>query len=53
MPTSPAADIPAEVLERWRALQRLRARRAAGRCDCHCRQCAAGPGRAARPASRT
>lgn len=49
MSSSPAIDIPAEALDRWQELQRLRARRRATPCDCQCRRCVSGPGRSARP----
>jgi hypothetical protein len=39
MKSSPAVEIPADLLDRWRALQQLRVSKAVGRCDCQCRRC--------------
>lgn len=39
MSSSPAIDVPTELVQRYHALQATRSSRAAGRCDCQCRRC--------------
>lgn len=39
MSANSTLEVPVEVLHRWRALQELRARRTAGRCECGCKKC--------------
>lgn len=39
MSSSPAIDLPTELVARYHALRATRAARAAGRCDCSCRKC--------------
>lgn len=39
MNSSPAVDVPIELVRRYHALQAARAARRAGRCDCQCRTC--------------
>lgn len=39
MSSSPGTEIPSEMVDRWRRLQQLRARRVPGRCDCQCGRC--------------
>lgn len=40
MSSSPAIELPSDLVRRYHALQAARAARTAGRCDCQCGRCA-------------